>query len=260
MTKTAIVTESSRVLGAPIARRLAEDGFAVVLNSAWNSRGAEETVAEITRARGQATAVHADVTKSEDVARLFDSALEQYGEIDVVISDAGVMLLAPISSGNLTLFDETCRINLRGTFLVLSQAATRIKDGGRIVAFSSNVSKRNPPLYGPYLASKAGVEGLVRVLAHELGPRHVTVNAIAPEHEDGELYLEGMSEEEVAELRKLAPPVGPGELNDIVHMVSFLTGPDGGWVTGEVIPVKGGLDLIESPQKQTGTRYYPSAA
>jgi 3-oxoacyl-[acyl-carrier protein] reductase len=260
MTKTAIITESSRILGAPIARRLAEDGFAVVLNSAWNSHSADVTVAEITRAGGQAIAIHADVTRSDDVVRLFESSLDQFGQIDVVISDVGVMLLSPISNGNLTLFDETCRINLRGTFLVLSQAATHISDGGRIIAFSSNVSKRNPPSYGPYLASKAGVEGLVRVLAHELESRHVTVNAIAPEHEDGELYLEGMSEEEVAELRKLAPPVGPGELNDIVHLVSYLAGPNGGWVNGQVIPVKGGLDLMESSGRPTGSCQYPSAA
>lgn len=88
------------------------------------------------------------------------------------------------------------------------------------------------------------MEALVRVLANELRSRQVTVNAIAPEHEDEELYLEGKSEEEIAQLRKLALPVGPGELNDIVHLVSFLAGPSGGWVSGQVIPVKGGLDLI----------------
>jgi 3-oxoacyl-[acyl-carrier protein] reductase len=246
MMKTALVTESSRVLGSPIARRLADDGFAVVLNSAGSSHSAEATVAEIAKSGGRAIAIHADVAVADDVERLFESTVKEFGRIDVVVSDAGILVLSPISSGDVGLLDETIRINLRGAYLVLSQAATHISEGGRIIAFSSNVLSKNLLSFGPYNASKAGVEALVRVLANELRPRQVTVNAIAPEHEDEELYLEGKSEGEIAQLRKLAPPVSPVELNDVVHLVSFLAGPSGGWVTGQVIPVKGGLDLIGS--------------
>lgn len=260
MTKTAIVTESSRVLGRPIAKRLAEDGFVVVLNSTGSGYSAEETVAQITKSGGQAIAIHADVTHVDDVKRLFDNTLKQFNRIDVVVGDAGVMVLSPISRGNVKLFDETIRINLRGTFLVLSEAAMRTNQGGRIIAFSSSVLSRNLPSWGPYIASKAGVEGLVRVLANELLWRYVTVNAIAPEHEGGELCIEGESAEEVAQLRKLAPLVGPDELNEIVHIVSFLAGPHGGWVNGQVIPVKGWRDLVSSSSgKRSGKSRYPSA-
>lgn len=255
MTKAAIVTESSRMLGGPIARRLADDGFAVVLNSAGGSHCAEETVAEIAKAGGKAMAIYADLTVADEVERLFESTLRAFGGIDVVLSDAGILVLSSISRGNVGLFDETIRINLRATYLVLSQAATHINDGGRIVAFSSNAIKRNLPSFGPYNASKAGVEELVRVLANELRSRQVAVNAIAPEHEDEELYLESKSEEEIAELRKLAPPVSRSELNDIVHLVSFLVGPCGGWVSGQVIPVKGSLDLIGSSPDRFRDRF-----
>jgi len=138
-------------------------------------------------------------------------------------------------------FDKVIATNLRGSFLVMSEAANRVADGGRIVTFSSSVLGRNLPAYGAYIASKAGVEGLTRVLANELGQRKITVNAVAPGPVATELFLKGKSEEQIAGIGKLAPLGRIGEVTDIVGMVSFLVGPEGGWVNGQVLRVNGGF-------------------
>jgi 3-oxoacyl-[acyl-carrier protein] reductase len=240
MSKAAIVTAGSREIGRSIAKRLAEDGFAVVVNFTNSGHDAMETVAEITESGGQAVAFQADVTKEDDVKRLFESSLKEFGRIDVVVHNAGIMPVSPIARGDVETFDETIRINLRGTFLVFAQAALRISEGGRIIAFSSSTLGKNSPLYGAYIASKAGVEGLVRVLANETRGRQITVNAVALGPVVNELSVEGKSEEEFAQLSTPAPPEYSSELNDIARVVSFLAGPEGGWITGQVIPVTDG--------------------
>jgi 3-oxoacyl-[acyl-carrier protein] reductase len=237
MSKTAIVTGASQGIGRSIAKRLAEDGFAVVVNFADSAHDAKETVAEITEAGGQAVAIQADVSKEDDVKRLFESSLKVFGQIDVVVGDAGIMPRSPIARGDVETFDEAIRINLRGTFLVFAQAAVYICEGGRIIAFSNSALRKNSPSYGAYIASKAGVEGLVRVLANETRARQITVNAVALGPVPTQLSLEGKSREEIAQLGKLTPVEYLGEPNDIAHVVSFLAGPDGGWVSGQVIPV-----------------------
>ena len=131
--------------------------------------------------------------------------------------------------------------NLRGTFLVMAQAAQRMAGGGRIIAFSSSVLARSFPTYGPYIASKAGVEGLVHVLANELRGRNITVNAVAPGPVGTELFLSGKTEEQVAELTRLAPLERLGEPSDVAAVVSFLAGSDGSWVNGQVLRPNGGI-------------------
>ena len=138
------------------------------------------------------------------------------------------------------LFDKVISTNLRGAFLVLAQAAQHITTGGRIIAFSSNVLAQSFPTYGPYIASKAGVEGLVHVLANELRGRNVTVNAVAPGPVATELFLKGKSEELVAEIAKMAPLERLGQPEDIASVVSFLAGADGGWVNSQVLRANGG--------------------
>ncbi len=190
MRKTAIVTGASRGIGRTIALRLAADGFGVVVNYAGNAAKAEEVVNEITSAGGRALAVQADVANPEDVKQLFEKTLKAFGQIDVVVNNAGIMPLSPIAKGDVETFDKVIATNLRGTFLVLSQAAQHVAEGGRIIAFSSSVLAKNFPAYGPYIASKAGVEGLVHVLANELRGHKITVNAIAPGPVGTELFLE----------------------------------------------------------------------
>ncbi|WP_186013516.1 SDR family oxidoreductase [Burkholderia gladioli] len=239
-TRAAIVTGGSRGIGRAIATRLAADGFAVVVNYAGNAAAALETVGAIVEAGGTAVAVQGDVASEADVARLFDTTVERFGSVDVVVNSAGVMSMAAIDTEQLEAFDRTIATNLRGTFLVLAQAARRMQRGGRIIALSTSVIALSFPGYGPYIASKAGVEGLVRVLANELRGRGITANVVSPGPVATELFFNGKTDEQVAKLAKLAPLERLGEPEDIASAVSFLAGPDGAWVNAQVLRVNGG--------------------
>ena len=159
----------------------------------------------------------------------------------MVVNNAGIMPLSPIAKGDVASFDRVMATNLRGAFLVLGQAARHISEGGRIIAFSSSVLAKAFPTYGPYIASKAGVEGLVHVLANELRGRNVTVNAVAPGPVATELFLNDKTEAQIGQLSKLPPLERLGRPEDIANVVSFLAGPDGGWVNGQVLRVNGGF-------------------
>src|SRR5919107_2489564 len=239
--KSVIVTGASRGIGRAVATRLASEGFSVAVNYAGNAIKAEEVVAEIKSAGGQAIAVQADVARGADVESLFKEAMDTFGGINVVVNCAGIMPLSPIAGGDLELFDKVVATNLRGTFVVLGQAARQVSAGGRIIAFSSSVIAKAFPTYGPYIASKAGVEGLVRVLANKLGGREITVNAAAPGPVATELFLTGKEEAQIEQLRKLSPLERLGQPEDIANLVSFLAGPDGGWVNGQVLRANGGF-------------------
>jgi 3-oxoacyl-[acyl-carrier protein] reductase len=241
MKKTAIVTGASRGIGRAVAKRLAQDGFAVVVNYLSNAAEAEEVVSEIRGLGGDGISVKADVANQSDVERLFEETMQKFGSIDVVVNNSGIMPLSPIGKSEVDVFDKVISTNLRGTFLVLAQAAQHIASGGRIIAFSSSVLAKSFPAYGPYIASKAGVEGLVHVLANELRGRNVTVNAIAPGPVATDLFLKGKSEEQVLEFSRLAPLERLGQPDDIANAVSFLAGPDGGWVNSQVLRANGGF-------------------
>ncbi|AJK49506.1 SDR family oxidoreductase [Burkholderia plantarii] len=240
-TRTAIVTGGSRGIGRAISARLAADGFAVVVNYAGNAASAQETVDAITEAGGTAIAVQGDVANDADVTRLFDTAVERFGRVDAVVNSAGVMSMATIDGAHLDAFDRTLAVNLRGAFIVLAEAAKRLQRGGRIIALSTSVIARSFPGYGPYIASKAGVEGLVRVLGNELRGRGITANAVAPGPVATELFFNGKSDEQIAQISKLAPLERLGEPEDIASAVSFLAGPDGAWVNAQVLRVNGGF-------------------
>jgi 3-oxoacyl-[acyl-carrier protein] reductase len=241
-TKSVIVTGASRGIGRAVATRLALDGFAVAVNYAGNAAKAEEVVAEIKKATGrQSIAVQADVANTADVERLFKESVDTFGGINVVVNCAGIMPLSPIAEGDLELFDKVIATNLRGSFVVLGQAARQVSPGGRIIAFSSSVIAKAFPTYGPYIASKAGVEGLVHVLANELRGRDITVNAVAPGPTATDLFLSDKAEAQIEELRKQAPLERLGQPEDIANVVSFLAGPDGGWINGQVLRANGGF-------------------
>jgi 3-oxoacyl-[acyl-carrier protein] reductase len=237
---TAIVTGASGGIGKGIAERLAADGFSVVVHYGGNAAKAEEVVKGIEHAGGKAIAVGADISKVIEVQQLFEKAKAAFGNLNVVVNSAGIMTLAPIVKGDVDAFDKIIATNLRGSYLIMSEAANHVVDGGRIIVFSSSVLGKNFPSYGAYIASKAGVEGLTRVLANELGQRKITVNAVAPGPVATELFLKGKSEELIAEIAKMGPLGRIGEVDDIVGVVAFLVGRAGGWVNGQIIRVNGG--------------------
>lgn len=241
MSKTAIVTGASRGIGREIALRLAKDGFSIVINFSGNAAKAEETAVEIEKLGGKAITVKANVDSEDDVTRLFEHTKATLGQIDVVVHNAGVMLLSPIAKNDIQQFDKVIATNLRGTFLIFAKATQYVADGGRIIALSSSVLAKSFPGYGAYIASKAGVEGLVHVLANELRGRQITVNAVAPGPVDTELFLNDKTPEQIEQLRKVAPLERLGEPTDIANVVSFLAGPDGGWVNSQIIRANGGF-------------------
>ena len=241
MAKTAIVTGASGGIGGAIAKRLAADGYSVVAHYSGSSARADEIVAAITKAGGKAIAVGADIGKAEEVEELFAKSQAAFGDIEVVVNSAGIMPLAPIAKGDIDAFDRVIATNLRGSYLIMNQAANHVVDGGRIVMFSSSVLAKNFPGYGAYIASKEGVEGLTRVLANELGQRKITVNAVAPGPVATELFLNGKSDEQLGAMAKMVPLGRIGEVDDIQGVVAFLVSKDAGWVNGQIVRVNGGF-------------------
>jgi 3-oxoacyl-[acyl-carrier protein] reductase len=240
MARTVIVTGGSSGIGRAVVERLASDSWNVVLQYGKNKGAAEELVSSIGKTGGNALAVHADVTDERSVASLFEHAA-QLGTLHAVVHSAGIMGLSPIVENDVELFDNVIRTNLRGTFLVLAQAAEHIAAGGRIVALSSSVIAKSLPGYGAYIASKAGVEGLVQVLAQEMRGRAINVNAIAPGPVATELFFSGKTQEQITQLAKMAPMERLGEPEDIAKVVSFLLGRDSAWIHGQVLRVNGGF-------------------
>ncbi len=239
--KVALVTGGSGGIGRVASLRLAKDGFTVVLNYAGNAEKAEQVANEIKSAGGQTLIIQADVSNEADVERMFKQIIDTFGRIDVVVHTAGIMPVMTIAETDLAVFDRIISTNLRGTLIVFKHSAKHVSEGGRIIAFSSSVIAKSFPTYGPYIASKAGVEGLVHVLTNELRGRNITVNAVAPGPIPTELFLKGKSEERIDEFIKMSPLERLGQPEDIAGVVSFLAGPDGGWMNGQVVRANGGF-------------------
>lgn len=239
--RVAIVTGASRGIGAAIARRLAGDGFAVIVNYAGSAGAAGTLVAEIEAAGGRAIPVQADVSDPSAVKRMFDAAEAAYGGVDVLVNNAGIMTLAPLARMDDAAFDRTIAINLKGTFNGLREAANRLRDGGRIVNFSTSVVGLYQPAYGVYAATKAAVEAMTHILAKELGARGITVNAVAPGPVATELFLQGKDQATLDRITQMIPLGRLGEVDDIARVVSLLVGPDGGWINGQVLRANGGV-------------------
>nr|ACN38371.1 short-chain dehydrogenase/reductase [Micromonospora inyonensis] len=238
--RVAIVTGGSQGIGRQIVKRLAADGYAVVLNYATSKVEAEQTVAEIAAAGGDAVAVQADVADEFAVARLFDTAEQTYGGIDVVVNSAGIVVHAPIVELDLADLDRVHRTNVRGTFVVDQQAARRVRPGGAIINISSTTPKLSLPTYSAYAASKAAVDAITLILARELGERDITVNAVAPGATATALFLDGKDEQAVARMAAMSPMNRLGEPADTADVVAFLASPAGRWINGQVLYVNGG--------------------
>ena len=240
-TSTAIVTGASRGIGAAIATRLAADGFAVVVNYAGRAEEADAQVKHIREAGGTATAIQADVSDSDAMRRLFERAESEFGGVDVLVNNAGIMQLARIADADDAFFDRHIAINLKGVFNGMREAARRLRNGGRIISFSSSVVGLYQPTYGVYAATKGGVEAMTHVLANEMRGRNITVNVVAPGPTATALFLDGKPQDVVERLSKLAPLERLGQPEDIAAVVAFLAGPDGAWINGQVLRANGGI-------------------
>jgi 3-oxoacyl-[acyl-carrier protein] reductase len=241
--QVAIVTGASRGIGAEIAKRLASDGYAVVVNYASNVTEADKVVAEITSAGGKAFAFKANVAESTEVEVMFDAAEKTFGKIDVLVNNAGVMPaeMPTLANTDDKAFDNMLSINVKGTFNTLRQAGKRMEQGGRIVNFSSSLVGTALPGYSVYAATKAAVETMSNIFAKELRGKQIRVNVIAPGPTATELFLNGKTPEIIERLTKAAPLERLGTTDDIAKTVAFMVSEEAGWVNGQTLRVNGGM-------------------
>jgi 3-oxoacyl-[acyl-carrier protein] reductase len=241
--KVAIVTGASKGIGAAIAKALAAEGASVVVNYASSKSGADNVVAAITAAGGKATAVGGDVSKAADAQGIIDSAIETYGQIDILVNNSGVYELAPIEEFTEDQFHRQFNINVLGLLLTTQAAVKHLREGASIINVSSVVSTITPPASAVYTGTKGAVDAITGVLAQELGPRKIRVNAINP----GIVITEGTQTAGIAgsDFETMAvsqTPLGRvGQPDDIASIAVFLASGDSGWLTGERIVASGGM-------------------
>ncbi|MFT6047804.1 MAG: 3-oxoacyl-[acyl-carrier protein] reductase [Arenicella sp.] len=239
--KVAIVTGSSRGIGAQIAITLAEAGASVVINYSSNQNPADNVVSEIKANGGSAIAIKADISSPEQVKLMFDSAISQFGKINILINNAGSILYKTIQDTTDDDFDKIFSVNVKGTFNTLREAASRLENDGRIINFSSSTTRLMLPTYGAYCATKGAVEQLTRVFSKEVGARNITVNSISPGPINTELFTAGKSEEVINRLASMSAFDRIGEPVDVARIVSFLVSEEASWVTGQNIGANGGF-------------------
>ncbi|MGJ4916596.1 SDR family oxidoreductase [Bradyrhizobium sp. HKCCYLRH2060] len=239
--QVAIITGGSRGIGAAIAERLAADGVAVVINYAQAGQAAAQLVQQIEAAGGRARAVQADIADPASAAALFDTAERAFGGVDILVNNAGTMVLGAFAELSDADVARQFEVNVAGVFRTLGEAARRLRDGGRIVNFSSSVVGLYQPRYGAYAATKAATEAMTHVLAKELARRGITVNAVAPGPTETEMFLNGKTDEQLRAMAAANPFGRFGQPREIADVVAFLSSPEAGWVNGQVVRVNGGV-------------------
>ena len=241
--KVAIVTGASRGIGRAVALHLAASGATVVVKYRTHGDAAAAVVAAIEQAGGTAVAIAADISCSAQTDALFAETLDRFGQLDILVANAGRSVFAPLVEVTEQEFDRTFAVNAKGTFLCLRQAASVISDHGRIVCVSTIGTVLNLPGGAIYFASKAAIEQFCRILALELAPRGVTVNIVSPGFTDTEM-LDVTGIREPAALEKIigmTPLARLGQPPEIAAAIGFLVGPQAGWITRQNLPADGGI-------------------
>jgi 3-oxoacyl-[acyl-carrier protein] reductase len=242
--KTVLLTGASKGIGAAIAKGLAAEGASVVVNFASSREGADRVVAEIVRAGGRAVAVKADVSKAADVQRLFEDTKKAFGALDILVNNAGVYRFAPLEEVTEDEFHRQFNTNVLGLLLTSREAMKYFgPDGGSLINISSVASKSPMPTAVVYSATKGAVDTITRVLAKELGPRRIRVNAINPGGVETEgVQSMGLIGSDLEKQMVARTPLGRlGQPDDIAAVAVFLASPASGWMTGETIAVGGGF-------------------
>lgn len=242
--KVAVVTGASKGIGAEIARELAAAGAAVVVNYATSRDAADKLVAEITGSGGKAAAIQGDVARAVDVERLFAEAKRAFGQIDVLVNNAGIYEFAPLEAVSEEEFHRLFNTNVLGVLLATREAVKHFgPNGGSVINLSSVVTRTAPPMSAVYVATKSAVEGITRVLAKELGPRKIRVNSISPGVVETEgTHSAGIIGSDFERQMVQQTPLGRfGQPADIAPAVVFLASDDARWVTGETLAVSGGM-------------------
>ena len=243
-TKVAIVTGASKGIGASIAKHLAAEGAAVVVNYSSSKTGADRVVSEITAKGGRAVSVQANVARQADIHRLFAEAKKAFGQIDILVNNAGIYEFAPIEAVTAEHFHKMFDLNVLGLILASQEAVKYFgPEGGSIVNISSVASTLAPPNASVYSATKAAVDAVTRSLAKELGPRKIRVNSINPGMVETEgVHAAGFADSDMRKQTEATTPLGRiGQPDDIAPAVVFLASPESSWITGETLYISGGL-------------------
>lgn len=239
--KVALVTGASRGIGAAVALHLAKAGAKIIVNYTGGLEAAQQTVAAIDAAGGEAIALQADVSNPEQVKAMFDAAIAHFGKIDVLVNNAGVMITKLLKDTTDEDFTRQFEVNVRGTFNTLREAATRLAEGGSIINFSSTTTRVMMPTYATYVATKGAVEQLTRIFAKEVGARGINVNAVLPGPTNTELFTKGKPQEVIDRLASLNAFNRLGEPDDIAKTVAFLASDDAKWISGQTIGLNGAM-------------------
>lgn len=239
--KVALVTGASRGIGAAIAIHLAQAGARVIVNYTSGEEAAQQTVAAIRSAGGDAIALQADVANPQQVKALFDDAIAHFGQIDVLVNNAGIMITKLLKDTTDEDFTRQFEVNVRGTFNTLREAATRLADGGSIINFSSTTTRLMMPTYATYVATKGAVEQMTRIFAKEVGARGINVNAVLPGPTNTELFTKGKPQELIDRLASLNAFNRLGEPDDIAKTITFLASDDAKWISGQTIGLNGAM-------------------
>jgi 3-oxoacyl-[acyl-carrier protein] reductase len=241
--KVAVVTGASKGIGASIARHLADEGAAVVVNYASSKAGADRVVSDITGNGGKAIAVQADVSKQTDIQRLFAETKRAFGQVDILVNNAGVYEFAPLEQITPEHYHKQFDLNVLGLLLASKEAVQYFGSaGGNIINISSVVAEAPMPDAAVYSATKAAVDAITVSLAKELGPRKIRVNAINPGMVETEgLTGAGITESDFRKQVEGQTPLGRiGRPEDIAPAAVFLASSDSGWLTGETLLIAGG--------------------